>query len=192
MKREKIFFIIVDIILMGALILLDQFTKLLAVKHLMGKPSIPIIPGILELEYLENRGAAFGLLQNQKVLFLLIGTVFLIVVLYYLCRLSTDRRYRLVRFFMCLIAAGAAGNMIDRFRQEYVVDFIYVSCIDFPIFNVADMYVTVSAAAMILLLLFVYREDELSLKKGDREDELSLEKGDREDEQSLKKGDRDA
>ena len=63
---------------------------------------------------------------------------------------------------LSLIAAGAIGNMIDRIRFDYVVDFIYFVLINFPIFNVADIYVTVSTVALVVLLLFVYKENDLN------------------------------
>ncbi|MCR4890599.1 MAG: signal peptidase II [Lachnospiraceae bacterium] len=158
-------YIIIDFILIAGFLFLDQYTKNLAVLYLKGNKPIPIIRDFLVLEYLENRGAAFGMLQNQKVFFLLIGTVFVALMIFALFRLPTTRKYRILRFFICLITAGAAGNLIDRAMLDYVIDFIYVIYIHFPIFNVADIYVTVSAAALLILLLFVYKEEDLDMKK---------------------------
>lgn len=70
--------------------------------------------------------------------------------------------YRLLHVLLSLIAAGAIGNMIDRIRLDYVVDFIYFVLINFPIFNVADIYVSVSTVALVILLLFVYKENDLN------------------------------
>ncbi|SKB71727.1 signal peptidase II [Lachnospiraceae bacterium] len=164
-KPHNILFFILDVILMGALVWFDQFTKQLAVSNLMGKAPVQIIPGYLVLEYLENRGAAFGMLQNQKIFFVTIGTVFIAVMMVSLFLIPASKKYHILRFFLCLMTAGAAGNMIDRVNLEYVVDFIYVICINFPIFNVADIYVTVSAAALVILFLFVYKDEDLNLKK---------------------------
>ena len=63
---------------------------------------------------------------------------------------------------MACIVAGAMGNIIDRIRNGFVVDFIYFSLIDFPVFNVADIYVTCSAIALIVLFLFIYKEDDIN------------------------------
>ena len=82
-----------------------------------------------------------------------------------LIRLPATGKYRLLRFFICMITAGAVGNFIDRLQNGFVVDFIYIIYIQFPIFNVADIYVTVSAFALAILILFVYKEDDLNMKK---------------------------
>lgn len=142
-------------------IFFDQFTKLLAVKHLKNKNSISIIENVFQLHYLENRGAAFGMLQNQKVLFVIIGIVILIAVILCYVRLPHNRHFLPLRICMLFIAAGAIGNMIDRIRLDYVIDFLYFELIDFPIFNVADIYVSVSAVLLVLLILFYYKEEDL-------------------------------
>ena len=72
------------------------------------------------------------------------------------------KKYRILHLLLSLIAAGAIGNMIDRVRFDYVVDFIYFVLINFPIFNVADIYVTISTIALVILLLFVYKENDLN------------------------------
>lgn len=143
----------------GALLFLDQMTKLWAILTLKGKEALSLIPGKLELLYVENRGAAFGMLQNRQWLFLLIGLFVLGAIVYFLPRLS-PQRYAPLRFCVYLIAAGATGNMIDRVFRGYVVDFIYFTWIDFPVFNVADIYVSVAAAFLLFLILFRYKEED--------------------------------
>ena len=150
------------------LVALDQWTKLLAVRHLMGQAVVPILDGVFELHYLENRGAAFGILQGQKGIFLLCTAVVLVVLAFYYNRMPVTGRFRLLRLVGVLLSAGAVGNLIDRMQHSYVVDFLYFKLIDFPIFNVADCYVTVGAVLLAAAILFVYKEDELgflSLRK---------------------------
>lgn len=142
------------------LVLLDQFSKSLAVKYLKEKPSISLIDKVLELFYLENHGAAFGILQNGQIFFVIITAVILIAIFYVLYRMPAVKAYSLLFVLLSLLVAGAVGNLIDRIRLGYVVDFIYVSFIDFPVFNVADMYVTISTALIIISALFIYRDDE--------------------------------
>ncbi len=77
-------------------------------------------------------------------------------------KMPDEKKYRLLHVLLSLIAAGAIGNMIDRIRLDYVVDFIYFVLINFPIFNVADIYVSVSTVALVILLLFVYKENDLN------------------------------
>ncbi len=162
MKLKKNLILLLDIIGIIAFVALDQFTKYLAVLHLKDKPAYIILNGILELNYLENRGAAFGMLQNQKVFFVFVAVVILGVIGYVLFKTPNIKKYRILHLLLSLIAAGAIGNMIDRMRLDYVVDFIYFVLINFPIFNVADIYVTVSTVALVILLLFVYNENDLN------------------------------
>lgn len=150
------------------LIALDQQTKVLAVKYLMNQEPIVIWDGVFELRYLENRGAAFGILQGQKLIFLLCTVLVLLVLAFYYNRVPAEKRYQPLRVVGVLLGAGAVGNLIDRMTQSYVVDFLYFKLIDFPIFNVADCYVTVGAILLAVLILFVYKDEELvflSLKK---------------------------
>lgn len=141
-------------------IALDQITKHLAILYLKGAESIKLIQGVLELHYLENRGAAFGVLQGQKFFILFIGIVFLVVLLFCLIKLPDKKKYNLFYYLGSAMLAGAIGNMIDRIRFDYVVDFIYFSLIDFPVFNVADIYITVSVFILAIAVLFFYKEDD--------------------------------
>lgn len=162
MSIKKKLLIFLDLVAICALVALDQYTKYLAVIHLKDKPAFSIINGVLELNYLENKGAAFGMLQNQKVFFIFVAVVILSVIGYVLFKVPDNKKYRILHLLLSLIAAGAIGNMIDRIRLDYVVDFIYFVLINFPIFNVADIYVTVSTVALVVLLLFFYKENDLN------------------------------
>lgn len=141
----------------------DQYTKKLAVDHLMGKEPIVWISGVFELLYTENRGAAFGMMQGMQVLFFLIAAAVLIASAWIMWRLPGFQAAKYTPFKICVacIASGAIGNMIDRLGKGYVVDFLYFRLIDFPVFNVADIFVTCATGVMILLLLFYYKDEEL-------------------------------
>ena len=138
---------------------LDQFTKHLACTYLLEKP-ITLIEGVFELRYLENRGAAFGILQNQQFFFLIVGSVTLLLIAYMYLKLPKKKHFLPLRICLVSIVAGAIGNMIDRIRLEYVIDFLYFKLIDFPIFNVADIYASVATAVLIILFLFYYTEED--------------------------------
>lgn len=140
-------------------IIIDQYTKYLAVMHLQDAP-IPLIEGVFELQYLENRGAAFGMLQNKQWFFLIITVVLLFFISKLYIELPQTKRVLPLRISLVFITAGAIGNMIDRIRLNYVIDFLYFKLIDFPIFNVADIYVTVSTFFVAFLILFYYKETE--------------------------------
>ena len=151
----------VDILLAMLLIAIDQTTKYFAVTNLMNQTPWVIWEGVFELHYLENRGAAFGMLQGQKLFFVLISVIILAVILYVLIKVPYQKMYTKLHITLVFIASGAIGNLIDRIRYDYVVDFLYFSLIDFPIFNVADIYVTLSSIIVVILLLFVYKETDL-------------------------------
>ncbi|MDE7444348.1 MAG: signal peptidase II [Lachnospiraceae bacterium] len=168
MSKHKVKLLIVDLLLLILLVCVDQFTKYTAVLKLKNQPAFNIIDGVLEFNYLENRGAAFGMLQNQKSFFVFVAVVFLGVIIYVLIKTPDDKKYTKLHFLLIMIAGGAIGNMIDRLKLDYVVDFIYIVLINFPIFNVADMYVTFSTVILIIQILFVYKENDfhfLSFKK---------------------------
>ena len=141
------------------LIALDQWTKVLAVKHLMNQQPLVIWDGVFELHYLENRGAAFGIMQGQQVFFLVIALVVLLAVVYLFCKMSKDAKFVPLRLIAIAVLAGAWGNMIDRVKLDYVVDFFYFRLIDFPIFNVADCYVVIACILFVVLILFYYKDD---------------------------------
>ena len=143
------------------LILADQLTKLWALAELRGSEGISVITGIFDFHYLENRGAAFGILQNHQVLFLLITVLAAVLLTYIYARIPDDKKYIPLRICYVLLMAGAFGNMIDRAFRGYVVDFFYFKLIDFPIFNVADIYVTVTMVLLMGLILFYYKEEDL-------------------------------
>ena len=145
-------------------LLLDRITKKWAAVTLP-KGDIDIIPDILTLHYLENRGAAWGIFQNAFWLFFIITIVVVGVMVYFYARIPFPRRYWYLRFTIILLSSGAIGNFIDRACWHYVVDFIYVEAINFPVFNVADCYVCIAAALLIHSFLFYYKEEELLWKK---------------------------
>ena len=128
----------------------DQYTKGLAARRLMGRPAFVLWNGVFELVYSENRGAAFGMLQGKQALFFVIALAVVAVAGWILWRMPPGRRYAPFTGCLFLLVSGAAGNMIDRLSQGYVVDFFYFSLIDFPVFNVADCYVVISTALLII------------------------------------------
>lgn len=147
------------------LVIFDQWTKFLAVEHLMNTDGITIIPGVFKLLYLENRGSAFGMMQNQKSFFVIFTIIVLIVLALIYRRIPNNRRMFPLRLTCIFIYAGAIGNFIDRVKQSYVVDFFYFELIDFPVFNVADIYVTVSAFLLLILVMFYYKDDDFLFLK---------------------------
>ena len=150
---------------------LDQFTKHLAVLYLKDNASVKLIPGVFELQYLENRGAAFGIMQNQQLFFIISTILIMAVVLFIYSRIPLDKKYYPMKICIVLVCAGAVGNLIDRIINNYVVDFFYFSLIDFPIFNVADCYVVIACFLFAFLILFYYKDEDLKFISFDKEKE---------------------
>ena len=151
---------IVSLIAVAGLLFADQWTKHLAVLHLKGQPAVPLIDGVFQLNYIENRGAAFGIMQGRQMFFVVCTVVITLAVLYLCVKMPYEAKYNPLRFCAVLIWSGAAGNMIDRLRLNYVVDFFDFCLIDFPVFNVADCYVVVACFLFAVLILFYYRDEE--------------------------------
>lgn len=160
-SRKKIYLAAAGIFAL-ALLFMDQYAKYLAQTHLKGQTDIVWIPGVFELHYLENRGAAFGLFQNRQYLFLVLCVFFLCATVFFLAKIPATRHYLPLYAITAALSAGAAGNGIDRALNGYVTDFFYFSLIDFPVFNMADIYVTVGGFLLILLVCFVYQEEDFA------------------------------
>ncbi|MCC8167757.1 MAG: signal peptidase II [Clostridiales bacterium] len=173
---------------------IDQLTKYLADFYLNGGADIVIIEGVFRLHYLENSSAAFGidpitLLQEffsfsyfednpnafllcRMAFFIVLTVIVLGVILYIFRKIPDSRRFLPINLAIVFFASGAVGNMIDRIWHRYVIDFFYFELIDFPVFNVADIYVTLSAISLVVLCLFHYNEADYELifpEKGNKE-----------------------
>lgn len=140
----------------------DQYTKYLAAAGLKNRPAFRIIDGVLELTYLQNRGAAWGMLEGRQGFFAVLTVLVLIAIVYVIIRTPFTKKYVLVNIAATLLAAGALGNFIDRCMYGYVRDFIYFRIIDFPVFNIADIYVTAATVLFIIVFLFVYKDGDFA------------------------------
>lgn len=161
MKENRISHYLLAVVTVIAAVVLDQWTKHLAVLHLKDQTPYTLIEGVFKLQYLENRGAAFGMLQNQRVFFYICVLLIAIFVIWFYKRVPMTNRYLPLRLCSIFVLAGGIGNFIDRVKLNYVVDFFYFELIDFPIFNVADIYVTCSMFALVFFICFYYKEEEL-------------------------------
>lgn len=182
-KTKKQLFI--GFILMNLLIILDQITKKLAVIYLKDKPAIPIIKDVFELKYLENTSAAFGMdpisllhnvfkfdvfVENPELyldvrmgfFYVLTFAMVCVFILAYI-KMPNSKRFVYLDWILIFMSAGAIGNLIDRMSQQFVVDFLYFKLINFPIFNVADIYVTCAAIILLTLGVFYYKDEDFEL-----------------------------
>lgn len=150
----RMLFVVGSTLSFAILLLMDQFSKYWAVTHLKNEPPLRFLNDWFELYYLENHGAAWGIL-NGKTIFLIVVTAIVLIVLFVIYfRLPFVKQYHFMHAALMLIASGAVGNLLDRILHQYVIDFIYVKIIDFPVFNVADIYVTIGAFLFAVVVLF--------------------------------------
>jgi signal peptidase II len=144
------------IILAVFIVIIDQGTKYLAIIRLKDKQPISIINNFLQLKYVENRGAAFGILQNKQMPLIIFTFLILIGIIYYLYK--NRKLTKISKISLWGIIGGSIGNLIDRIRLNFVVDYIDVNFwgyYDFPVFNIADSFLVVFT---ILLSILVFTE----------------------------------
>lgn len=151
------------LLIIAAGIYLDQFSKLLATLHLKPIHDFPLIKDVFHLTYSENPGAAFGILSDNRWVFMIFSSVMIVALSIYLFYPKKQCR-RLFSFAMAMVISGGIGNMIDRIAYGKVVDFFYFKLINFAIFNVADVFVCVGAGLMLLDVL-LEMIDELKRNK---------------------------
>ena len=151
---------IVALLISVLLIIFDQISKYAASVFLEPIGSFVIIDGFFELFFLENTGAAFGILQNGRLMFLILTPIVLCAIVYYFLKLPVKKTYNALRVALILIFSGATGNFLDRVRQGYVVDFFYAKFIDFPVFNIADIYLVTGTALFAILFIFFMKDEK--------------------------------
>ncbi len=132
-------YLIAIVVLIGA----DQWTKYLAVTHLMGQPPKAWIPHVLGFRYAENTGAAFSILRDQQLLLIVLTFLIMAMMFGFMYKAIKTEAHWVVKWAYVLILSGAIGNFIDRVRLDYVIDFLEFKFITFPIFNIADVCVVV-------------------------------------------------
>lgn len=148
------------IICMCSFILIDQITKIWAVKALRLGGPIKIWTNVLHLHYISNYGAAWGIFSGKQAFLIILTSIIIIAMFIYMFKLPKNQFGYWAKISFILIISGAIGNLIDRVTLGYVRDFIYFALIDFPIFNVADMLVVIGVALM-MITLFCAKEGDL-------------------------------
>lgn len=143
------------------IIVFDQLVKLWVVNNIGMTDSIKVIPGIIDFVYVKNTGAAFSFLANKTygIIFLsIVSLLFCAAVVWYIIKKRPESKLLMLSLVMML--AGAFGNVIDRLFRGFVVDFIETKFITFPVFNIADISITVGAALVIIYILFFDKKED--------------------------------
>ena len=131
-KERKISLINISLVVIFV-VLFDQITKMLVVRNMGLNDSKPLIEDVFELHYIQNTGSAWGMFSGKTIILTIVSLVLMGGIVYVLWNLSNDAYYRSLRLFISMIMGGAIGNMIDRIRLGYVVDFLYFKLINFPV-----------------------------------------------------------
>lgn len=146
------------------LIIIDQLTKYFARVSFSDGSDFLVIPKLYRFVLYKNKGAMWGIFSNAKnsILYLTIATIIILsVMLFFYFRIPDIKKYSPLLWIIVFVFSGAVGNLIDRIFLGYVTDFIQTEFIDFPIYNVADCYVTVSIFILCYLILFKYSDSDL-------------------------------
>lgn len=139
-----------------SIVLLDQISKYLAVRNIVINGNYKFFNGLLEFKFVKNYGAAFGILQERKWLFIVITIIVISVLMVYLIKYSAEI-HMLNKIAISILIGGAIGNFIDRIRLGYVIDFIQVDIIksiNFPVFNIADIFIVIGTALLMIIIIF--------------------------------------
>lgn len=149
-----LFYALISLLMIAA----DIVTKVLTVENMPLGSSIPLWDGVFHLTHIRNTGAAFSILSGQRFFLIALPLIVVLAVIAYV--IIKKPKNKILLLSLSMIVSGGIGNLIDRIRFGYVVDFLDFRLINFPVFNVADIWVTLGAAVFIALLLFS-KEDDL-------------------------------
>lgn len=147
------------------IVVVDQITKYLTVNNIALGETIPFIPDVLSITYVQNTGAAWSILEGQFLFFYIVTFIVIGILIYLLHNDAKDSK--LLSVAIAFMLGGAVGNFIDRLFLQYVVDMIRLEFINFPIFNIADMALTIGVVLMIIAVVY----EEFFVEKAGEEDE---------------------
>ncbi len=154
---------IIGFLIVAFIVAADQWTKYLALS-LKGQPSVLFIPHVLSFTYTENSGAAWGMFADHRWVFMVFSSAAILLIGYVLFRIRNKKEYFL-KIILLFFLGGGIGNMIDRIAQGYVVDFLKFEFIEFPVFNVADSFVTIAAFLAVIYLIVEFIREKREKKK---------------------------
>lgn len=148
---------------------LDQVTKYMVSSRMQLGEAIPLIKGVFQLRYIRNEGAAWSILEGKQIVFVVLTPIVIFFLVKMFLSLSKEKKYSPIRVITVFLVAGAIGNLIDRIWggevlfKGSVVDFFDFCLINYPVFNVADIYVSLSVVALLVLMIFKYKEEDFEV-----------------------------
>ena len=180
MKKKKL---LIYVIAIALLVIIDQITKYLIIKNFDLHEEKQLIGDFLVLTYIRNSGAAWGSFSGKAILLLVFTFIIFIFIFRLLYRIWDIPKFKPVRICLLFVVGGAIGNMIDRIRFNYVIDFIFFKFINFPVFNFADICVTLSVIVLVLLFIFKYNDADHDILLG-----IKSEKNNEDNDENEKRG----
>ncbi len=132
-------------IMIISIIILDQWTKYLAVIHLRPIETYPLIENVFHLTYRKNTGAAFSILRDKQTFLILITFIVVLALIVYFVKIMKKENLLLLKLPLAFIIGGAIGNLVDRIRLHYVIDFLDFNLINYPVFNAADVFIVMGS-----------------------------------------------
>lgn len=161
MQKKNLLFDALALLSAGALVSIDQFTKSLVIRDLSGGREIVVLDGVFKIVSSKNTGAVWGIFSGKTDILSIVTVIILAAVLFLYFRIPwKNKKFRALKILCIFLTSGAIGNLIDRISLKYVVDFLYFELIDFPVFNIADCYITMSMILVIILVIFYYKDED--------------------------------
>ncbi len=145
---------IYSILMIFGIVIVDQATKYFAQNHLQYVDTIPLIQDVFHLTYRRNTGAAFSIMRDKQTLLIAMTSIIIIILIWYLLKITDDSDVVLLKIPLTFIIGGALGNLIDRIKLNYVIDFFDFNLINYPVFNIADIFIVVGTFLLAYAVIF--------------------------------------
>ena len=158
-SRWKKKILIWDFICLILLNSLDRLSKIVA-EYYCNNENFVLVKNILEITYIKNTGGAFGILNNQRFFFIFIAVLFVCLLIFFLFATPNDSKFNALHIWVSFILAGTIGNLADRIIYGSVIDMIYISKIDFPVFNLSDIFISLGTIFTLIIVLFKLKEKD--------------------------------
>lgn len=148
-----------DFLCMLVLIAVDRVAKYCAGIYCK-KDNYIVFENIFEITFLENYGGAFGILNNQRFFFVFISALFVCLILFLIFAMPNHKKFNTLNIWLAFVLSGTVGNMIDRIIYGYAVDILYFPVINFPVFNLADIFISLGMIFTVIIVLFRLKEKD--------------------------------
>ena len=155
-KKKILIWDFVCIILINSL---DRLSKIAAEYYCINENFV-LIEDIFEITYLKNMGGAFGILNNQRFFFIFIACLFVSLIVFFLFATPNDKKFNALHIWISFVLSGTIGNLVDRIIYGSVIDMFYISKLDFPVFNLSDVFITLGTIFTLILVLFKFKEKD--------------------------------